>query len=222
VGARVADAHGLTLELFARLEREELAAGACVLRGFARAAETELRAAVDGVTAAAPFRHMTTPGGFRMSVAMTNCGGYGWVSDERGYRYSTTDPGTGRPWPALPPVLAALAAKAAALAGYAAFTPDACLVNRYEPGARLTLHQDKDERDFGQPIVSVSLGVPATFLFGGLKRKERVARVVLEHGDVVVFGGASRLCYHGVAPLEAAQHPFAGQARVNLTLRRAS
>jgi alkylated DNA repair protein (DNA oxidative demethylase) len=144
------------------------------------------------------------------------------VTDERGYRYSEADPLTGKPWPELPPALAALAAKAAALAGYAAFAPDACLVNRYEPGARLTLHQDKDERDFGQPIVSVSLGVPATFLFGGLKRKERVARIVLEHGDVVVFGGASRLCYHGVSPLKPAQHPFAGAARVNLTMRRAT
>jgi alkylated DNA repair protein (DNA oxidative demethylase) len=212
----------VTLELFAKPDREELAAGACVLRGLAREDEAELKAALAAVAHAAPFRHLITPGGFRMSVAMTNCGRYGWVSDELGYRYSPVDPASGRPWPALPPVLAELAERAAALAGYAAFAPDACLVNRYEPGARLTLHQDKDERDFGQPIVSVSLGVPATFLFGGLKRKERVARVALEHGDVVVFGGPSRLRYHGVAPLKPAQHAFAGQARINLTLRRAS
>jgi alkylated DNA repair protein (DNA oxidative demethylase) len=153
---------------------------------------------------------------------MTNCGKYGWVSDAHGYRYATLDPETGRPWPALPPVLAALAAEAATLAGYAEFTPDACLVNRYEPGARLTLHQDKDERDFSQPIVSVSLGVPATFLFGGSRRKDRVARVPLEHGDVVVFGGESRLRYHGVSPLRAGQHPFADETRINLTLRRAT
>jgi alkylated DNA repair protein (DNA oxidative demethylase) len=165
---------------------------------------------------------MITPGGFRMSVAMTNCGPYGWVSDERGYRYAPLDPDSGRPWPALPSVVTELAQRAAALCGFDEFAPDACLVNRYEPAARLTLHQDKDERDFGQPIVSVSLGVPATFLFGGLKRKDRVARVVVEHGDVVVWGGPSRLRYHGVAPLKVAQHPFADHARINLTLRRAS
>jgi alkylated DNA repair protein (DNA oxidative demethylase) len=157
-----------------------------------------------------------------MSVAMTNCGHYGWVSDEHGYRYAPLDPASGRPWPTLPPGLAALAERAAALAGFAAFAPDACLVNRYAPGARLTLHQDKDERDFAQPIVSVSLGVSATFLFGGSERRDRVARVLLEHGDVVVFGGPSRLRYHGVAPLAAATHAFAGEARINLTLRRAS
>jgi alkylated DNA repair protein (DNA oxidative demethylase) len=218
----VATADGLTLELFARAEREELAEGACVLRGLACADDAELRSALATVAAEAPFRHMITPGGFRMSVAMTNCGRYGWISNEQGYEYATLDPVSGRPWPAMPRVLAALAAKAAALAGFAAFAPDACLVNRYEPGARLTLHQDKDERDFGQPIVSVSLGVPATFLFGGAKRKDRMLRVLLEHGDVVVWGGPSRLRYHGVAPLKPARHPFAGDARINLTLRRAS
>ena len=192
-----------------------------MLRGLACADEVELERALAAVVGAAPFRHMTTPGGFRMSAAMTNCGRYGWVSDEHGYQYATRDPLSGRPWPYLPPVCAALATRAAALAGFAEFTPDACLVNCYEPGARLTLHQDKDESDFGQPIVSVSLGVPATFLFGGLKRSDRLVRVVLEHGDVVVWGGPSRLRYHGVAPLKPAQHPFAGEARINLTLRRA-
>ncbi len=215
MGARSAVADGLSA-------REEPASGACVLRGLACADEAELRNALDGVARDAPFRHMITPGGFRMSVAMTNCGRYGWVSDEHGYRYAPLDPASGRPWPALPPVFAALAQRAAALAGFAAFTPDACLVNRYEPGARLTLHQDKDERDFTQPIVSVSLGVPATFLFGGVKRKDRVVRVALEHGDVVVWGGPSRLRYHGVATLKLAQHRFAGDARINLTLRRAT
>lgn len=211
----------MTLELFARAEREELAQGACVLRGLACADDVELKRALEAVAAEAPFRHMITPGGFRMSVAMTNCGPLGWVSDANGYRYAELDPATGRPWPPLPPVFAALAREAAALAGFAGFEPDACLVNRYEPGARLTLHQDKDERDFAQPIVSVSLGVPATFLFGGLKRKDRVARVVVEHGDVVVWGGPSRLRYHGVASLKPAQHWFAGDARINLTVRRA-
>ena len=164
---------------------------------------------------------MQTPGGFTMSVAMTNCGALGWVSDATGYRYSELDPASGLRWPPMPAAFASLAQRAAAAAGYAAFTPDACLVNRYEPGARLTLHQDKDERDFSQPIVSVSLGIPAVFLFGGLKRKERPLRLPLVHGDVVVFGGPSRLRYHGVAPLPSSQHPFAGEARINLTLRRA-
>jgi alkylated DNA repair protein (DNA oxidative demethylase) len=211
----------VTLELFERAEREELAAGAWLLRGLACAAAPELRDALGAVAAAAPFRHMVTPGGLRMSVAMTNCGALGWVSDARGYRYVPADPETGRPWPALPAVLAELAARAATLAGFPAFFPDACLVNRYAPGARLTLHQDKNERDFAAPIVSVSLGVPATFLFGGWKRRDPVLRVALEHGDVVVWGGPSRLRYHGVAALKGAHHAFASDARINLTLRRA-
>jgi DNA oxidative demethylase len=200
---------------------EPVAPGAAVLHGFATSLDAALADVVRNVSAAAPFRQMITPGGFKMSVAMTNCGAFGWVSDAGGYRYSPTDPDTGRPWPALPSVLADLASRAAAAAGFSGFTPDACLVNRYEPGARLTLHQDKNERDMSQPIVSVSLGVPAVFLFGGVKRKERALRLNLEHGDVVVWGGPARLRYHGVATLKAAQHPFAGAARINLTLRRA-
>jgi alkylated DNA repair protein (DNA oxidative demethylase) len=200
---------------------EPLAPGAALLRGFAAPLDAALADVVRSVSAAAPFRQMDTPGGFTMSVAMTNCGAFGWVSDEGGYRYSPTDPDTGREWPALAPVLADLAGRAATAAGFDGFTPDACLVNRYAPGVRLTLHQDKDERDMSQPIVSVSLGVPAVFLFGGRKRKERTLRVHLEHGDVVVWGGPARLRYHGVATLKAAQHPFAGAERINLTLRRA-
>jgi DNA oxidative demethylase len=223
----VADADGLiSHDLFARDEaraaRYELAAGAVLLRGFALAAETDLAQAIAVIAAAAPFRHMKTPGGFTMSVAMTNCGRLGWVSSERGYRYAESDPITGAPWPVLPPVMLDLARDAAVAAGFENFEPDACLVNRYEPGARLTLHQDKNERDFREPIVSVSLGVPAVFLFGGLKRKDRPLRLTVTHGDVVVWGGPSRLRYHGVAALKEAQHAFAGSARVNLTLRRAS
>jgi alkylated DNA repair protein (DNA oxidative demethylase) len=199
----------------------ELAPGAALLRGFALADEREIAAAIAAVAGAAPFRHMQTPGGFRMSVAMTNCGTYGWVSGANGYRYAERDPATNDPWPPLPGVLRALADRAAAATGFAAFVPDACLVNSYEPGARLTLHQDKDERDFSAPIVSVSLGVPATFLFGGLKRAERALRIELTHGDVVVWGGPARLRYHGVAPLAHSEHAFAGSARINLTLRRA-
>jgi DNA oxidative demethylase len=192
-----------------------------VLHGFALAFENALAAGVRAIAASAPFRHMTTPGGYSMSVAMTNCGAFGWVSDPTGYRYSQTDPETDAPWPALPHAFADLARRAAAALGFEGFEPDACLVNRYEAGARLTLHQDKDEQDFRAPIVSVSLGVPAVFLFGGLKRKDRPLRVPLEHGDVVVWGGPARLRYHGVAPLMESSHPFAGRSRINLTLRLA-
>jgi len=205
----------------AAAERLELCEGAAVLRGFALPFERALRDGVRTIEAAAPLRHMRTPGGYTMSVAMTNCGAYGWVSDTRGYRYSPADPDSGAPWPEMPAAFAELARDAAAALGFARFVPDACLVNRYEPGARLTLHQDKDEQDFDAPIVSVSLGVPAVFLFGGLKRKDRPQRVPLEHGDVVVWGGPARLRYHGVAKLDESSHPFADRARINLTLRRA-
>ena len=164
---------------------------------------------------------MLTPGGFRMSIAITNCGRVGWISDRKGYRYSATDPETSNPWPALPPLFAQLATNAAAAGGFANFQPDACLINRYEPGARLTVHQDKDEHDFHQPIVSVSLGLPATFLFGGNTRKERPRRFQLQSGDVVVWGGPTRLAYHGVAPLKAGTSDLTGACRINLTFRKA-
>jgi alkylated DNA repair protein (DNA oxidative demethylase) len=193
-----------------------------VLRGFATAHERALLADLREVIAEAPFRHMVTPGGFRMSVALTNCGSLGWVTDKTGYRYDATDPETGKRWPDMPASFLRLAEEAAANAGFPAFVPDACLVNRYEPGARLSLHQDKNERDFLQPIVSVSLGIPAVFLFGGSKRADKTIRVPLEHGDVVVWGGPARLRYHGVLPLKAGHHALMGSQRVNLTFRRAS
>ena len=200
---------------------EPLAEGAVVLRGFARGEATALLAAVRKVTAAAPFRNMITPGGLRMSVAMTNCGRAGWVTDRRGYRYEAADPMTGRRWPPIPELFRELAARAADAAGFAGFEPDACLVNRYEPGTRLSLHRDENERDMGAPIVSVSLGLPAVFLFGGMSRGDRTRRVPLESGDVVVWGGPARLTYHGVAPLAAGEDPLTGQFRINLTLRKA-
>ena len=210
------------LELFAPAASPvDLGPGAALLRGFALPYERALAAAVEAISAGAPFRHMATPGGYRMSVAMTSCGACGWVSSESGYRYAPCDPASGRPWPPMPEAFLELAQAAAERAGYAGFVPDSCLINRYVPGARLTLHQDRDERDFSQPIVSVSLGVPATFLWGGARRKDRPVRVPLVHGDVVVFGGAARRRYHGVAQLAAAAHAFAGNARINLTLRRA-
>jgi alkylated DNA repair protein (DNA oxidative demethylase) len=200
---------------------EPLAEGAVVLRGFARCEAAALLAAVQRVAAAAPFRNMITPGGLRMSVAMTNCGRAGWVTDRRGYRYEPADPLTGRAWPPIPVSFRELAVGAADAAGFAGFEPDACLVNRYEPGTRLSLHRDENERDLSAPIVSVSLGLPAVFLFGGLTRSDRPRRIPLESGDVVVWGGPARLTYHGVAPLAAGEDPLSGQCRVNLTLRRA-
>ncbi len=201
---------------------EEIATGAILLRGFALRDEAGILAAVRDVSERAPFRHMVTPGGFRMSVAMTNCGSLGWVTDRKGYRYDARDPERGVAWPEMPGVFSELALNAASEAGFSGFTPDACLLNRYEPGAKMSLHQDKDEQDLGQPIVSVSLGIPAVFLFGGFERAEKALRVKLEHGDVVVWGGAARLRYHGVLPLKEAHHPLVGGYRVNLTLRKAS
>lgn len=201
--------------------REEVAEGAVVLRGLAAATANELLACLDAIAAAAPFRHMVTPGGHRMSVAMTNCGVLGWITDERGYRYVDRDPLTARTWPAMPASFAQLATNAAAAAGYAGFAADACLVNRYEPGSRMTLHQDKNERSAAWPIVSVSLGLPAVFLFGGLERSDRVRRVEVVHGDVVVWGGPSRFRFHGVLPVKDGVHPLAGRHRFNLTMRHA-
>lgn len=199
----------------------ELAPGAWLLSGFALPLETALLAALDTVLAEAPLRHMVTPGGFRMSVAMSNCGALGWVTDRSGYRYAARDPESGRSWPSLPTAVLELGLAAAARAGYPSFSPDACLVNQYEPGSRMTLHQDKNEADFSAPIVSVSLGLPATFLFGGATRTERPVRVPLAHGDVVVWGGPARLRFHGVLPLADGVHAALGRRRLNLTLRAA-
>ncbi len=215
----------MTADLFegigdTRPSREAMAEGALLLRGFARAFEAELLPALRVIVQQAPFRRLITPGGHRMSVAMTNCGSVGWVSDATGYRYDPVDPQSNQPWPAMPPVLLKLAAEAADTAGFSGFAPEACLINRYVPGAKLSLHQDKDELDFGAPIVSVSLGLPAVFLFGGPKRADNIARYRLEHGDVVVWGGPSRLYFHGVAALSDGEHAVMGRQRINLTFRK--
>ncbi|TYO62822.1 DNA oxidative demethylase AlkB [Bradyrhizobium hipponense] len=215
----------MTADLFdslaeAQPSREEIADGAALLRGFAKPIEQELIAAVHAIAAQSPFRRMTTPGGYQMSVAMTNCGERGWITDHTGYRYDPIDPRSGTPWPAMPPVFRNLALRAAEQGGFTGFAPDACLVNRYEPGTRLSLHQDKDELDMSAPIVSVSLGLPATFLFGGMARSDKPRRFRLVHGDVVVWGGPSRLAYHGVAPLAEGEHALLGRQRINLTFRR--
>jgi len=199
--------------------RLALAPGALLLRGWARDADVALLQAVEAVIAQAPLRHMQTPGGYTMSVATTSCGALGWVSDPHGYRYAAHDPHTDQPWPAMPDCMLELAQGAALEAGYANFQPEACLINQYVPGAKLSLHQDKDEKDLSAPIVSVSLGLSAIFLFGTPVRKDRPQRYRLVHGDVVVWGGASRLAYHGVQPLEEGVHALLGRRRINLTFR---
>lgn len=220
----------MNLSLFA--DEEQVPAGpvplvpgtsaSILLRGFALPYLGEMLPALDAIVLAAPLRHMATPGGLRMSVAMSNCGPLGWVTDGRGYRYARRDPDSGLPWPPMPPVFLRLAQQAALAAGYPGFAPDACLVNRYAPGARMALHQDRDECDFNAPIVSVSLGLPATFLFGGAERADKAARVTLLHGDVVVWGGVDRLRFHGVAPLKEGVHALLGAQRINLTFRKAA
>jgi alkylated DNA repair protein (DNA oxidative demethylase) len=210
-------------DLFDPVQEEKVALGAdaVVLRRFASDIEAEVLAALNAVAALAPFRNMVTPGGYTMSVAMTNCGLAGWVTDLSGYRYTRQDPVSGNPWPPMPAIFLSLAMRAAAVAGFANFLPDACLINRYVPGAKLSLHQDKNETDFTAPIVSVSLGLPAKFLFGGLRRNDRVTRVELGHGDVVVWGRSARLAYHGVDTLKDGDHPVTGRCRFNLTFRKA-
>ena len=215
----------MTQDLFGELPPEQMVEhlmdGAVVLRQFALADAEVFMAGIDAVTSASPFRHMKTPGGHAMSAAMSCCGKLGWVTDSRGYRYQEEDPECGRAWPAMPAAFRELARSAAEAAGFEGFEPDACLINRYQPGAKMGLHQDKDEQDFTQPIVSVSLGLPIVFQFGGLKRSDRPIRVPLGHGDVVVWGGRARMSYHGVLTLKAGEHPLTGGYRYNLTFRRA-
>ena len=198
---------------------EVIAPGAVLLRGFVQSVAIELMQTVEQILLAAPLRHLVVPGGRTMSVAMSNCGALGWVSDSRGYRYSAIDPLSGRPWPLMPTGFLTLASSAALAASFEGYAPNACLINCYEPGARMGLHQDRDEGDLSAPIVSVSLGLPAMFLFGGSQRKDKITRWPLLHGDVVVWGGPSRLAFHGVAPLKDSVYPALGARRVNLTFR---
>lgn len=214
----------MTPDLFDHLASaapEPVAPGAILLRAFALVEGSNLLPALHGLLALSPLRHLVTPGGQTMSVAMSNCGPLGWVSDRNGYRYVAVDPISGLPWPAIPAEWTSLAKRAAASAGFAGFEPDACLINEYQPGARLSLHQDRDERDLSAPIVSVSLGLPAVFLFGSTSRSGKPGRYRLNHGDVVVWGGPSRLAFHGVSPLAEGDHPLLGRRRINLTFRRA-
>jgi alkylated DNA repair protein (DNA oxidative demethylase) len=219
------ECESLIVDLFADVpdvspSQEAMAEGAVLLRGFAKPFEADLIADISDIVAQAPFRHMMTPGGHQMSVAMTNCGSVGWVTDRTGYRYDGLDPESGKPWPAMPPSFRALAGQAAAQAGFEGFCPEACLINRYLPGARVSLHQDKDETDFAAPIVSVSLGLPAIFLFGGSKRSDKPRRFRVEHADIAVWGGPTRLAFHGAAPLADGEHAAMGRQRINLTFRK--
>jgi alkylated DNA repair protein (DNA oxidative demethylase) len=211
-----------TLDLFAgesRVEPLKLGEGITLLRGFADTAA--LFPVIEHIAEVAPFRHLVTPGGQTMSVAMTNCGHVGWVSDRTGYRYSSRDPLTDRDWPSMPAEFLRLAQDAAAAGGFPEFAPDACLINRYDPGARLTAHRDADEQNLAQPIVSVSIGLPASFAFYGLTRGGKGRSVALVDGDVLVWGGPSRLVYHAVRPVKPGQHPLTGNRRYNLTFRHA-
>ena len=212
------------MDLFENMPEQALpiADGAILLRGFALHNEAQILADLNLVLSQSPLRNMVTPGGFTMSVAMTNCGDLGWVTDKKGYRYDALDPSTGAPWQAMPASFLQLANNAAAIAGYANFVPDACLINQYKVGARMSLHQDKDEQDFSQPIVSVSLGIAAVFQFGGLKRSDKPLKILLNHGDIIVWGGKSRLNYHGVMPLRSSIHAAFGAYRFNLTFRKAA
>lgn len=200
---------------------ERLSEGAVLFHGRLLEHAEAIVATIREINRKAPFRHLVTPGGHRMSVSMTSCGKLGWMSDRKGYRYTASDPASDRPWPAMPELFTDLAAAAAQEAGFPGYRPDACLINRYRPGAKLSLHQDKDERDYAHPVVSFSLGLPATFLWGGFKRSEKPKRLLLEHGDVLVWGGPDRLRYHGIAPLSEGEHPLLAAQRINLTLRKA-
>lgn len=201
-------------------QQQELLPGAWLLRGFAQAYEAELLAEINRIITESPPRTMVTPSGLPMSVATTSCGEAGWVSDAYGYRYSKRDSASGTSWPSMPSLFLQLAQTAAAAVGYSHFQPDSCLINFYKVGAKMSLHQDKNEKDFSQPIVSFSLGLPAIFLLGGLKREDKTIRVPLTHGDVVVLGGAARLFFHGILPVKAGVHPFIGEQRINLTFRK--
>lgn len=218
----------MTGDLFDHLGVQEKAAeepvrlgeGAFIFPGMALPHAEALLDAARAIARKAPFRHLMTPGGHRMSVAMTACGDWGWNSDRKGYRYTRTQSETGEAWPPIPGSFERLVRQATMAAGFSEAPLQSGLINLYRPGTRLSLHQDRDEEATDVPIVSVSLGVAATFLWGGLTRKDPVRRFRLSHGDVVVWGGPSRLVFHGVAPLARSTHPATGECRVNLTFRR--
>lgn len=209
------------MELFEPPQQQQILEDVYLLQGFALSGAAHLVADLHAVIQIAPLRQMLTPSGLMMSVLTSSCGKRGWISDKKGYRYSTIDPISGQTWPEMPDSFITLAQQAAAIAGFENFAPDSCLINSYASGAKMGLHQDKDERDFTQPIVSVSLGVAAMFQMGGFKRGEQALKFALHHGDVLVWGRTARLRFHGVLPVKAATHPAFGERRVNLTFRKA-
>lgn len=217
----------INLDLFADTElaqpqrTEQIGDQAWVLRGFALPRIEQLLPELDSILIRTPLRHMMTPGGFSMSVATSSCGALGWITDRSGYRYTAEDPVSHQPWPPMPNIFFDLSRAAARQAGFPDFNPDSCLINRYIPGAKMSLHQDKDESAFAAPIVSLSLGLPATFLFGGFNRSDRTQRISLLHGDMVIWGGVDRLRFHGVLPIKSGRHPRLGEQRLNLTFRTA-
>ncbi|XID74449.1 DNA oxidative demethylase AlkB [Alkanindiges sp. WGS2144] len=219
----------MTMELFDWLPAtsyepgsvEKIGEQAVVLRGLVNPMEKELIRVIEQITAISPFRHMRTAYGGSMSAALTSCGELGWVADQQGYRYQAIDPLTGQPWPSMPALFLRLAQQAASQAGFESFRPSSCLMNEYTVDARMGLHQDKDEINLNYPVVSVSLGIPAIFLWGGLNRKDATQKIGLFHGDVVVWGGVDRLRFHGIAPLKPACHPLLGERRINMTFRQA-
>lgn len=199
--------------------REELEAGAVLLRQFATPQAATLLQTLHRLTRQAPFRHMRTPGGGTMSAAMASCGALGWVSSTQGYTYTPVDPASQQPWPAMPASFVSLAQDAAKAAGYAGFTPNACLLNRYQNDSHMGLHQDRDEGDTTHPIVSLSLGRTGLFMWGGQNRRDKIRTIALEHGDVLVWGGPARLHYHGIKGLGPNPHPLTEQTRYNITFR---
>lgn len=198
-----------------------LAEGAMVLRRFATPVVVALMEGVEAVVAQSPLRRLIVPNGRPMRIEMTNCGLVGWVNIDGRYRYSRVDPLTGRSWPGMPATFRRIAGAAASAAGYPDFQPAVCIINRYAVGADLQMHQDRDDTQDRQPVVSVSLGLPAIFHFGGQGRGEKPLTIPLDDGDVVVWGGASRMHRHGVAPVAPGVHPRTGAYRYNLTFRTA-
>lgn len=193
-----------------------------ILRGLALPyVDDIMRALINQIKPQSPLRHMTTPGGYSMSVAMTNCGQRGWETSRSGYQYTAIDPLTNQPWPDMPATFMTLAQVAANKAGFVNFRPDSCLINEYQAGSKMSLHQDKDEADLAAPIVSVSLGLSARFLLGGFTRQDKAVRIALHHGDVMVWGRSDRLRFHGILPIKAALHSVTGDCRINLTFRKA-
>jgi len=203
-------------QLVAEPTHEEIFPGAVLMRSLALPQDNEFFTAAEAIIAARPLHHTTTPSGLPMGVMVTDCG------DSRAFanRWDTANPERMRLWPPMPPLLRDFAIRCAVRSGFPQFRPDACHINRYQAGTKLGLHQDRHECDWTQPIVSLSFGLECIFLLGGLQRTDKPRRILLEHGDVIVWGGPSRMRFHGVQPLKPGHHPLTGPYRYNLTFRK--